>query len=99
MFKLDEKFEVDWKILKWGYIRYSLAETSTIYRPNSQKYINKPKEKSVNFLLNSCPDMNFEVVKKTDGSRSANGNDTRLVIWDGLRYSVVLNWQRLVAIT
>ena len=99
MIKLEEKSEVDRKILKCDFIRYSPAETSTKNRPNSQVYINIPIEKSVNFLLNSCPDINFEVVKETDKSRYANGNDTRLVIRDGLLYSVILNWQRLEAIT
>ena len=64
MFKLNEIYEVDRRILKCDYIRYSPAEKSTIITPNSQIYINIPKEDSVISLLNSYLDLNFEVVKK-----------------------------------
>ena len=40
---LNESYEVDSKVLKFGYIRYSPAETSTKKTPNSQMYINIPK--------------------------------------------------------
>ena len=79
MFKLNENYEVDRRILKCDYIRYSPAETSTINTPNSQIYINIPREDSVISLLNSYLDLNFEVIKKTDDSRYGNGNDIRLV--------------------
>ena len=79
MFKLNENYEVDRKILKCDYIRYSPAETSTINTPNSQIYINIPREDSVISLLNSYLDLNFEVIKKVDDSRYGNGNDIRLV--------------------
>ena len=79
MFKLNENYEVDRKILKCDYVRYSPAETSTINTPNSQIYINIPREDSVISLLNSYLDLNFEVVKKADNSRYANGNDIRLI--------------------
>ena len=65
--------------MKCDYIRYSPAETSTITTPNSQIYINIPREDSVISLLNSYLDLNFEVVKKNDNSRYGNGNDIRLV--------------------
>ena len=39
MFKLNERYEVDRRILKSVYIRYRPAETSTINTPNSQIYI------------------------------------------------------------
>ena len=64
MFKLNENYEVDPRILKCDYIRYSPAETSTRNTPNSQIYINIPKEDSVISLLNSYVDLNFEVIKK-----------------------------------
>ena len=64
MFKLNENYEVDRRILKCDYIRYSPAETSTINTPNSQIYINIPREDSVISLLNSYLDLSFEVVKK-----------------------------------
>ena len=79
MFKINEDYEVDRRILKCDYIRYSPAETSTINTPNSQIYINIPKEYSVVSLLNSYLDLNFEVIKKDNNSRYANGNDIRLV--------------------
>ena len=64
MFKLNENYEVDRRILSFDYIRYSPAETSTINTPNSQIYINIPREDSVISLLNSYLDLNFEVLKK-----------------------------------
>ena len=79
MFKLNETYEVDRRILKCDYIQYEPAETSTINTPNSQIYINIPREDSVISLLNIYLDLNFEVIKKADDSRYANGSDIRLV--------------------
>ena len=79
MFKLRENYEVDRIVLKYDYIRYSPAETSTLNTPKSQIYINIPREDSVISLLNNYLDLNFEVIKKTDDSRYANGNDIKLV--------------------
>ena len=64
MFKLNENYEINRDILKCDYIRYSPAETFTINTPNSQIYINIPREDSVISLLNSYLDLNFEVKKK-----------------------------------
>ena len=47
MFRLDERYENDRKILKCHYIRYSPSEIRTINSPNSQIYINIPREDSV----------------------------------------------------
>ena len=52
---------------------------STIDTPNSQKHINLPRKGSVNSLLNSYLDLNFEVIKQTDNSRYENDNDIGLV--------------------
>ena len=79
MFKLNENYEVDRRILKCDYIRYSPAETSTINTPISQIYINIPREDSVISLLNSYFALSFEVIKRADNSRYANGNDIRRV--------------------
>ena len=79
MFKLNKQYEVDRKIVKCGYIRYSPAETSTIKTPDSQIFINIPREDSVLSFLNSYLDLDVEVIKKTDDSRQANGNDMRLL--------------------
>ena len=64
MFKLNENCEVDRRILKCDYIRYSPAETLTINTPNNQIYINIPREDSVISLLNSYLYLSFEVIKK-----------------------------------
>ena len=79
MLKLNENYEVDRKILKCDYIRYSPAETSTLNTPDSQIYINIPREDSVISLLNIYLDLSFKVIKKDDNSRYANGNDIRLL--------------------
>ena len=59
MFKLSENYEVDRKILKSDFIRYSPAETSTINTAHSQKYSSIPKEDSVISLLNSYIEIIF----------------------------------------
>ena len=79
MFKLNLNYEVDRRILKCDYIRCAPAEASTINTPNSQIYINIPREDSVLSLLNSYLDLNFEAIKKADDSRYANGNDIRFI--------------------
>ena len=79
MFKLNGNNEVDQRILKCVIIRHSHAETSTINTPNSQMYNNIHKEDSVISLLNSCLQTNFEVIRKTDNSKYAKGNEVKLV--------------------
>ena len=51
MFQLNESYEVDRRILKCDYVRYSPTEASTKNDPNSQIYINIPREDSVISLL------------------------------------------------
>ena len=53
MFKLNENYEVDRRILKGDYIRYSPSEISTIITPNSQIYINIPRQDSLISFLKS----------------------------------------------
>ena len=79
MFKLNENYEVERRIPKCDCIRYSPAETSTISIPISQIKINVPREDSVLSLLNSYLDLGFEVIKKAENSRYANGNDIILI--------------------
>ena len=79
MFKLNENYEVDRRILNCDYIPYAPAETSTMNTPNSQIYINIPREDSVISLMNSYLDLNFEVIKKADDTRYGTGNDIRLI--------------------
>ena len=79
MFKLNENYEDDRRLLKCDYFRYSRADSSTTNTPNSRLYIKIPRENSVMSLLNSYLDLNFEVIKRADKSRYANGNYIRLV--------------------
>ena len=80
MFKLNENYEIDPRIPKCKYFRYSPAETSTINTPNSQTYIKISREDSVISLLNIYLDLYFEIIKKPDDSRYGNDNDIRFII-------------------
>ena len=79
MFKLNEKYEVDRRILKCDYIRYSPSEISTINTASSQIYINIPREDSLISLLNSYIDLNFDVLHANDDTRYVNNDESRLV--------------------
>ena len=79
MFKLSENYEIDRRILKCDYIRYSPAEISTINTANSQIYINIPRESSIISLLKSYLELNFDVLHAANINRYVNDNDIRLV--------------------
>ena len=79
MFKLSENYEIDRRILKCDYIRYSPAEISTINTANSQIYINIPREDSVISLLNSYLELIFDVLRVDNSNRYVDANDIRLV--------------------
>ena len=79
MFKINGNYKIDRRILKCDFIGCSPSETSTTYTPNSQIYINIPRKDSINSLLNSYLDLNFEFFIKVDSSRYANGDGMRLV--------------------
>ena len=79
MFKRSENYEIDRRILKCDYIRYSPAEISTINTANSQIYINIPREDSVISLLNSYLELNFDVLHAVNNDRYVDANDIRLV--------------------
>ena len=79
MFKLNENYEIDRRILKCDYIPYSPAEISTINTANSQIYINIPREDSVISLLNSYLELNFDVLRVDNSNRYVDANDIRLV--------------------
>ena len=79
MFKISEKYEIDRRILKCDYNRYSPSEMSTINTPNSQIYINIPREDSVISLLNSYLELNFYVLHAATGNRYVDGDDIRIV--------------------
>ena len=59
-------------------IRYSPSEI-TINTPNSQIYINIPREDSVISLLNSYLELNFDVLQAVTGNRYVDGAEIRLV--------------------
>ena len=79
MFKLSEKYSINRDILKCDYIRYSPSEKSTKNTPNSQVYINIPREDSVISLLNSYLEFNFDVLHAVTNNRYVDSNDIRLV--------------------
>ena len=79
MFKLSENYEIDRRILKCDFIRYSRAEISTINTANSQIYINLPREDSVISLLNSYLEINFDVLHAATNNRYADAKDIRVV--------------------
>ena len=47
MFTLNEKYEVDRKLLKSDFLRYSPSEINTINTPNAQIYHNIPRKGSL----------------------------------------------------
>ena len=79
MFKLSEKDSINRDILKCDYIRYSPSEISKINTPNSQVFINIPREDSVISLLNSYLELSYDVLHAATNNRYANGNDIKLV--------------------
>ena len=79
MFKLSENYEIERRILKCDFIRFSPAEISTINTANSQIYINIPTEDSVVALLNSYLELNFDVLQAATNNRCVDANDIRLV--------------------
>ena len=72
MFELNE---VDRKILKCDYIRYSLSEISTLNTPNAQLFINLPRKDSAIILLNSYLELNFDVLHAATGNRYVDNNN------------------------
>ena len=78
MFKLNEKDAIKRNILKSDYIRCSPSDLSTITTPISQTYINLPREDSVNTVLGSYLQSNFDVLHPATGNRYADGNDIKL---------------------
>ena len=82
MFKLSKKYEIDRRIQKCDYIRYSPLEIRTINTPNNQIYINIPREDSVISLVNSYLELNFDILQAATGNRYADGVDIRLVNLD-----------------
>ena len=79
MFKLSERYQIDRRILKCDYIRYSPSEISTKNTANSQIYITIPRENSLISLLKSYPDLNFDVIKAASSNRYVDADDICLI--------------------
>ena len=60
-------------------IIYDTHQLSTINTPNSQKYINIPREDSVISLLNSYLELNLDVLQAATSNRYTDADDIRLV--------------------
>ena len=69
MFKLNEKYEIDRRILKCDYIRYSPCEISTINTQNSRIYIIITRKDSVNSLFQRLLRLNFDVLHAATNNR------------------------------
>ena len=80
MIKLTEIYDVDGKIPKTDFVRYSSLGISTLNTCDFQIFIKKPLEESVVYLLISYLDLNFDVLHSAIGNRYANRNDIRLVV-------------------
>ena len=78
MFKLREKYQIDRKNLKGGYIRYSPSKTSTKNTVNWQIFNIILREDSVLSLLNTYLELKFDVLHAATNNRYADGNDVRL---------------------
>ena len=79
MFKLNEKYEVDQRILKSDFIRYNPGKISTIITPINQIYINIPRGDSVNSLFGSLLRLNFDALHAATKNRYVEGGNIRLV--------------------
>ena len=74
-----KKKEINRNVLKCDYRRYSPSKNSTLNTPNSQVYINLPREDSNFSLLDSYLEIIFDVLHAATNNRYADGNDIRLV--------------------
>ena len=79
MFRLSERYQIDRRILKCDYIRYSPSEISTINTANSQIYFNIAREDSLFSLLKSYIDLNFDVLNAATNNRYVDTDDIWLI--------------------
>ena len=95
MFKLSEKHEVDRRILKCDYIRYSPSELSTTDHANSQMWINIPRQGTVIFLLISYLDL---LHSANPNKRYVDGDDTQIVNLGPIaffsNYKLTTGWEK-----
>ena len=64
MFKLNEIYELDRRLLKCDFERFSPSETCITITRNSQMYMNLPREITGISLLNSYLEFIFEVIEE-----------------------------------
>ena len=83
MFKLNEKYEIDWKTSKSDCITYSPTEKNAINSANSRIYVNISREYSVNSVPISYLDLDFDLLHAATNNRYASNYDIRWVIWGG----------------
>ena len=91
MFKQNERYEVDRKVLKCDYIRYSPSEISIIKTANSQIYIDIPREDFFISLLKSYLGLNFDVLHAATNNRYADTDDIWLINLAAIAFLVILS--------
>ena len=79
MFELSKKYQIDRRILKCDYIRYSPSEKSTINTHDSQKYNVVHRDNSVISLLTSYLELNFHILQAANDNRYVDVDDVRLI--------------------
>ena len=60
MLQINERYEVDRSIFKCDYIRYTPTSLNNVETPNTQTFIDIPKEDDVNFLRDSYFELDFK---------------------------------------
>ena len=96
MFKLNENYEVDRRILKCDYIRYSPCETSAIDTSSSQTHINILRGDSVNSLLGSLLTATVDVLHAATNNRYIDVDDIRLVNEGPIVYLLIISYNQAV---
>ena len=79
MFKLNERYEVDRRILKCEFIRCTPNEISTINTANFQIYVIITREDCLISLLKGYLDLNLDVLQAATKNRIADGDNIRLI--------------------
>ena len=79
MCQLKEEYEIDRRILRCDYTRYSSSIIPTIKTPNFPKNIIINREDSVNSMADSYLELNFDIIKS---GNSSNADGTAIRIFD-----------------
>ena len=75
MFNLSERYQIDRRILKGYFIRYSPSGNSSINAASSQIYINIPREDSLISFFKNYLDLNFDVLNAATNNRYVDADD------------------------